>query len=67
MFRSPTNIIRKIYLYVTKDIFMSKHSVKLRRYANYVMWQHVVERRVCCVLCRVRLRETEMCVVCSAE
>ena len=24
-------------------------------------------REVCCVQCRVRLRETEMCVVCSAE
>ena len=25
------------------------------------------DRDVCFVLCRVRLRETEMCVVCSAE
>ena len=25
------------------------------------------DRDVCCVQCRVRLRETEMCVVCSAE
>ena len=25
------------------------------------------DRDVCCVLCRVRLRETEMCVVYSAE
>ena len=60
-------IIREIYLYKTKVIFMLKHSVKLRRYINYVMCQHVVEWRVCCVQCRVRLRETEMCVVCSAE
>ena len=25
------------------------------------------DRDVCCVLCRVRLIENEMCVVCSAE
>jgi len=25
------------------------------------------DRDVCCVQCRVSLRETEMCVVCSAE
>jgi len=25
------------------------------------------DRDVCCVQCRVRLSETEMCVVCSAE
>ena len=25
------------------------------------------DRDVCCVQCRVRLRETEMCVLCSAE
>ena len=24
------------------------------------------DRDVCCVQCRVRLRETEMCVVCNA-
>jgi len=26
---------------------MLKHSVKLRRYINWVMWQHVVERHMC--------------------
>ena len=25
------------------------------------------DRVVCCVLCRVRLRETELCVVCCAD
>ena len=25
------------------------------------------DRNVCCIQCRVGLRETEMCVVCSAE
>ena len=50
-------IIREIYLYKTKVIFMLKHSVKLRRYINYVMWQHVVVWRVCCVLCRVGLSQ----------
>ena len=31
-------IIRELYLYLTKVIFMLKHSVKLRRYINWVMW-----------------------------
>ena len=47
--------IRELYLYLTKVIFMLKQSVKLRRSIYYVMWQHVVERHVCCVQCRVRL------------
>ena len=42
MFRSLMTIIRELYLYLTKVIFMLKHSVKLRRYINLVMWQHVV-------------------------
>ena len=50
MFRSLMTIIRELYLYLTKVIFMLKHSVKLCRYIYYVMWQHVVERRstTCC-------------------
>ena len=32
MFRSLMTIIRELYLYVTKVIFMLKHSVKLRSY-----------------------------------
>ena len=41
MFRSLMTVIRKLYLYLTKVIFMLKHSVKLRRYINCVlMWQH---------------------------
>jgi len=77
MFRSSITIIRELYLYLTKVIFMLKHSVKLRRCVYLVMWQHVVERHVCCVQCRVRLAacvlcavqsETSgMCVVCCAE
>ena len=55
MFRPLMTIIRELYLYLTKDIFMLKHSVKLRRYINKVMWQHVVERYVCSVLCGVKL------------
>ena len=31
MFRSLMTIIRELYLYLTKVIFMLKHSVKLRR------------------------------------
>ena len=33
MFRSLMTITRELYLYLTKVIFMLKHSVKLRRYA----------------------------------
>jgi len=32
MFRSSMTSIRELYLYLTKVIFMLKHSVKLRRY-----------------------------------
>ena len=41
MFRFLMTIIRELYLYLTKIIFMLKHSVKLRRYIYQVMWQHV--------------------------
>ena len=46
MFRSLMTIIRERYLYPSKVIFMLKHSVQLRRYVYYVVWQHVVERHV---------------------
>jgi len=32
MFRSLMAVIMELYLYLTKVIFMLKHSVKLRRY-----------------------------------
>jgi len=35
MFLSLMTIIRVFYLYLTKVIFMLKHSVKLRRYMNW--------------------------------
>ena len=35
MFRSLMTTIREIYLYLTKVIFMLKHSVKLRRYIYF--------------------------------
>ena len=41
MFRSLLTIIRELYLYLTKVIFMLKHSIKLRPYINLVMWQNV--------------------------
>ena len=63
MLRSLMVIVRELYVYLTKVIFMLKHWVKLRRYINLVKWQHVVERHVCCVLYRVRLRETDVCCV----
>ena len=53
MFRSLMTIIRELYLYLNEVIFMLKHWVKLRRYINSVMWQHAVERHVCCVQCRL--------------
>jgi len=37
MFRSLMTIIRELYLYLTKVIFMLKYLVKLRR---YMTWQH---------------------------
>jgi hypothetical protein len=37
MFRSLITIISEFYLYLTKVIFMLKHSVKLHRYRNYVI------------------------------
>jgi len=54
MFRSSMTLIREVYLFLTKVIFMLKHSVKLRHSIYYVMWQHVVERHVRCVQCSVR-------------
>jgi len=45
-------------VHLTKVIFMLKHSAKLRRYINWVMWQHVVERHVYCVHCT---QHTETC------
>jgi hypothetical protein len=44
MFRSLMTIIRELYVYLTKVIFILKHSVKLSRYINYVMWQHAALR-----------------------
>ena len=42
-------IIGELVLNLAEVLFMLKHSVKLRRYMLLVMWQHVTERRVCCV------------------
>jgi len=49
MFRSLMTIIRELYLYLTKVIFMSKHSVKLRRYIN--LGDVAASRRAACELC----------------
>ena len=56
MCRSLMIIIRELYPYLTKVTFMLKHSVKLRLYVYLVMWQHVVERHVCCVQCTHKIR-----------
>ena len=55
MFRSST-IIRELALNLAKVIFMSKHLVKLNRYYCAVVWQHVMEWCVCCMLCRMQLQ-----------
>ena len=54
MFRSST-IIRELALNLAKVIFMSKHSVKLRRYYYVDVWQHVLELCVCvcCMPCKL--------------
>jgi len=50
MFRSLMTIIRELYLYLTKVIFMLKHSVRLGR---YVLCGDVAAcRRVACVALR---------------
>ena len=53
MFRSLMAIIRELYLYITNVIFMLKHSVKLRRYINWVMWQNVCNGKVCFKLMQI--------------
>jgi len=62
-------IITEIYLYLTKGIFMLKHSVKLRRYTYIYMvqWQHIVERHVCGVQCTVRRRIIQRDVIINVE
>jgi hypothetical protein len=59
MFRSLMTIIRELYLYLTKviHVFMLKQSVKLRRYINYVTWQHVVVWHLYRMRCGVSLTE----------
>ena len=52
MFRSST-IIRELTLNLVKVIFTLKHSVKLRRYYCAIVWQNVMEWRVCCMLFRM--------------
>ena len=51
MFRSLMTIIRELYLYLTKVIFMLKHSVKLRR---YTLGDVAACRRAACVMCVVQ-------------
>ena len=46
MFRSLMTIIRELYLFLTKVIFMFKHWVKLRRYVYWVMWHRVCNGKV---------------------
>ena len=52
MFRSLMTIIRELYLYLTKVIFMLKHSVKLHRFI-YILGDVAACRRAACVLCAV--------------
>jgi hypothetical protein len=54
MFRSTT-IIRGLVLSLAKVIL--KHSVKYVVICYVVVWLHVLEWPVCCVLCRMRLSQ----------
>jgi hypothetical protein len=53
MFRSST-IIRELVLSLAT--VMLEHSVNYVLIGYMVVWQHVLEWRVCCVLCRMRLK-----------
>ena len=37
MFRSSMTIIRELYMYLTKVIFILKHSIQLRRYNDVIL------------------------------
>jgi hypothetical protein len=52
MFRS-TAFIRELVLSLAKVIL--RHSVKYVIMCYVVVWQRVIERSVCCVLCRMSL------------
>jgi hypothetical protein len=52
MFRSST-IIRELVLCLAK--VMLEHSLNYVLVGYVVVWQHVLEWRVYCVLCRMRL------------
>jgi len=54
MFRSLITI-RELVQSLAKVISLLKHSVKLHHYILVEMWQHVMEWRVCCLLCRLIL------------
>ena len=41
MFRSSMTIISELYLYLTKVIFMLKHSVKLRRHIYIYIYIYI--------------------------
>jgi hypothetical protein len=53
MFRSST-ILRELVQSLAKVIFHLKHSIKLRRMYYVEMWQHVMERRAYCLLCKLQ-------------
>jgi len=59
MFRSLMTIIRELYLYPSKVIFMLKHSVKLRRFTYIYIYIYILGDVAACrtatrVLCSVR-------------
>jgi hypothetical protein len=57
MFRSST-IIRELVLSLAKVVL--EHSVSYVLVGYVVVWQHVLEWRVCCVLCRMRLTQSQL-------
>jgi hypothetical protein len=62
MFRSST-IIKGLVVSLAK--VMLEHSRNYILIGYVVVWQHVLEWRVCCVLCRMGL--SGVCVVCCEE
>jgi len=65
MFQSLMTIIRELYLYLTKVIFVLKTLGKIM--SLYKLGDVAACFRAACVLCAVHSETSGMCVVCSAQ
>ena len=68
MFRSLMTINRELHLYLTKVIFMLKHSAKIT--SLYIFGDVAACHREACVLCAVHSETVERhvcCVQCTAR